>query len=202
MSKQISDLEHNNWIRDCTGPWGALLLLAAKPHQESCTNIDEFVWRLCVSYRALNGVTRSFEFPIPRCSDSIEDLGDSYGKLYFISLDARSGYHQIRVRESDQEKLAFFTPDGKKKCFVVMPFGPKNAPAFYTAMMKILHDEWVVLFHSTKECVPSDPSLLKIFCDSKTIIDDTLIFPITSQHCSIISLVLLKSSQNIAFHLK
>ena len=93
MSKQISDLENNNWIRDCTGPWGALLLLAAKPHQESCTNIDQFVWRLCVSYRALNGVTRSFEFPIPRCSDSIEDLGDSYGKLYFISLDARSGYH-------------------------------------------------------------------------------------------------------------
>ena len=33
MSKQISDLEHNKWIRDCTGPWGALLLLAAKPHQ-------------------------------------------------------------------------------------------------------------------------------------------------------------------------
>ena len=75
MSKQISDLENNNWIRDCTGPWGALLLLAAKPHQESCTNIDEFVWRLCVTYRALNGVTRSFEFPIPRCSDSIEVWG-------------------------------------------------------------------------------------------------------------------------------
>ena len=90
----------------------------------------------------------------------------------------------------------------EKKFFVVMPFGPKNAPAFYTAMMRILHDEWVVLFDSTKECVPSDPSLLKIFCDSKTIIDDTLIFPITSQHCSIISLVLLKSSQNIAFHLR
>ena len=103
-------------------------------------------------------------------------FGDSYGKLYLISLDARSGYHQIRVRESDQEKLAFFTPYGKKKCFIVMPFRPKNAPAFYTAMIRILHDEWVVLFHSTKECVPSDPSLLKILCDSKTIIDGTLIF--------------------------
>ena len=81
MSKQISDLEHNNWIKDCTGPRGALILLTAKPHQESCTNIDQLVWRLCVSYRALNGVTRSFELPIPRYSDSIEDLGDSYGKL-------------------------------------------------------------------------------------------------------------------------
>ena len=32
-------LENNNWIRDCAGPWGILLLLTAKPHQESCTNI-------------------------------------------------------------------------------------------------------------------------------------------------------------------
>ena len=113
MSKQISDLEHNKWIRDCTGPWGALLLLAAKAHQKSCTNINKLVRRLCVSYRALDTVTRSLEFPIPRCSDSIKDLGNSYGKLYLISFDDRSGYHQIRVRECDQEKLAFFIPEGK-----------------------------------------------------------------------------------------
>ena len=42
MSKQISDLENNKCIRYCTGLWGALILLAAKPHQESCTNIDNF----------------------------------------------------------------------------------------------------------------------------------------------------------------
>ena len=173
MSKQISDLEYNKWIRDFIGPWDTLLLLVAKPHQESCTNIDQFVWRLCVSYRYLNGVTRSFEFLIFRCFNSIEDLGDSYGKFYFIYLDDRSIYHQIRVRECDQEKLDFFTPEGKKKCFVVMPFGPKNAPAFYTAMTKILYNEWVILFHSTKDYISSDISILTIFCDSKTIIDDT-----------------------------
>ena len=69
-------LKNNNWIRDCTKPWSDLLLLAAKLHQESCVQIDKFVWRLCISYYPLNSVTRSFEFPIPRCSDSIEDLGD------------------------------------------------------------------------------------------------------------------------------
>ena len=42
--------------------------------------------------------------------------------------------------------LAFFTPNGKKKGFVVMTFGPKNVPAFYTAMMRILQDEWIILF--------------------------------------------------------
>ena len=81
-------------------------------------------------------MTESFTFPIPRCASSIEDFGDSNGPMFFITLDARQGYHQIAVRGCDQEKLAFFTPDGSKKTFVVMPFGPKNAPSFYTAMMK------------------------------------------------------------------
>ena len=89
---------------DCVGPSGTLLILAAKPHQKSCTNIGNFVWMLCVSYRSLNGVTPSLEFHIPRYLDSIEDFGDSYGKLYFIFLDARYGFHQIRVREYDQNK--------------------------------------------------------------------------------------------------
>ena len=112
---------------------------------------------MCVS------VTRSFELPIPRCSDSVEDLGDSYGRLFFISLDARSSYHQILVRKYSQEKLAVFTLEGKKKCFIVIPFGPKNAPVFYTAMMKTLHDAWVVIFNSTKYSVQSDLSITKIF---------------------------------------
>ena len=43
MSRHISQLENNNCIRDCAGPLDALLLLTAKPHQESCTNIDQFV---------------------------------------------------------------------------------------------------------------------------------------------------------------
>ena len=107
VSKQISYLEN------CTGLLGTLLLLTAKPHQKFCTNIDKFIWRLCVSYRTLNGVTRSFEFSLPHCSDSIKNLGDSNGKLYFISLDTRSSYHQIRVRECGQEKLDFFTSEGE-----------------------------------------------------------------------------------------
>ena len=92
MTDYITQLENNNWIRDGTGPWCTLLLLAAKPHQDYCVHIDKFVWRLCVSYRRLNSVTRSFEFPILRYSNNIEDLGDLFGILFFISLDARSCY--------------------------------------------------------------------------------------------------------------
>ena len=52
-----------------------------------------------------------------------------------IFLDTWSGYHQIRVRNSYQENIAFFTPSGTKKTFKVMPFGSKNAPAFCTTTM-------------------------------------------------------------------
>ena len=125
-----------------------MILLAPKPHQEEVTSIDDFIWRLCVSYRALNAVTKSFTFPIPRCAESIEDFGDSNGPIFFITLDARQGYHQIAVRLRDQEILAFFTPDGSNKTFVVIPFGPKNEPSFYTAMMKEFQREWNVDFKS------------------------------------------------------
>ena len=70
--------------------------------------------------------------------------------MYFISLDARSGYHQIRVQNHDQEMLVFFTPSGKKKTFKVMSFAPKNAPAFYTAMIQFLRDDWNILFNETR----------------------------------------------------
>ena len=84
MDKHIQIFEANNWICDCEDPWGSLILLAPKPHQESCNNIQNFVWRLCISYRSLNRVTKSFEFPIPRCTDSIKNLGEFSGRMYFI----------------------------------------------------------------------------------------------------------------------
>ena len=100
-------LDDSGLITDFTGPWEYMLFLALKPHQEDCTDVDNFICKLCVSYRPLTGVTQSFEFPIPRCADIIEELVDSCGNLSIISLESCSGYHKIRVRKCDQEKLAF-----------------------------------------------------------------------------------------------
>ena len=146
MQEQLDTLLHNDWIEPATGPWGSMIVLAPKPHQEEVTNIKDFVWRMCISYRKLNAITLPFEYPIPRCDDAIDDFGEGHGRLHFISLDARSGYHQISVHPADRCKLAFFGPDGKKYTFKVMPFGPRNAPPVYTAMMRQLEDEWESLF--------------------------------------------------------
>ena len=87
-----------------------MVVLAQKPHQEHINAFEAFVWRICVSYRRLNAVTKPFQFPIPRCDDAITILGCGAVTIYIISLDARQGYHQVAVRLSDQEKLAFLLP--------------------------------------------------------------------------------------------
>jgi hypothetical protein len=88
-----------------------MVMLATKPYQEHVINILKFIWHMCVSYHCLNQVTLPFEYPIPRCNDTINHFEDSSGRLFFISLDNKTGYHQISVRFCDQEKLAFFGPD-------------------------------------------------------------------------------------------
>ena len=65
IMKQIVSLLKNDWIKECAGPWGSMIVLAAKPHQEDITDITKFIWRMCVSYRILNSVKKPFEYPIP-----------------------------------------------------------------------------------------------------------------------------------------
>ncbi len=191
---QIGNLLNNKWIRRCRGAWGSLIVLAAKPHQEHVEKIDDFIWRMCVSYRGLNEVTKPFQFPIPRCDDSIISLEQGPSKIYQISMDADSGYHQVQVRKEDQEKLAFFAPDHHKYTFTVMPFGPCNAPTFYTAMMLDFKEEWDTLFVvqvQKMENVDGKPVKVqgtiifigpdKLFYGSRAIIDDILLW--TSNLC-------------------
>ena len=128
------------------GLWGSMIVLAEKPHQENIVNKAYFIWRMCVSYRRLKVLTKPFQFPISRCDDAIIILDNGAGSIWIIILDARQGYHQISVRQSDREKLTFFAPDDRKYTFSVMPFGLINATPFYAAMMKVLKDEWDKLF--------------------------------------------------------
>ena len=49
INKLVEQLEVQGLIEDDEGPWGALIVLAAKPHQEKVP-WNEYKWRLCVSY--------------------------------------------------------------------------------------------------------------------------------------------------------
>ena len=102
--------------------------------------------RLCIDYKQLNKVTIKNWYPLSR----IEDLFDQLrGARVYSKIDLRTGYHQLRVRETDIPKTAFRTRYGHFK-FTVMPFGLTNAPAaFMDLMHKVFQpylDQFVVVF--------------------------------------------------------
>jgi hypothetical protein len=120
--------------------WLFKALLAAKPHKEQISNIDEFVWRFCVNYIPLNQVTRLIAFPIPRCDMAV---GMAFGLSKFLWMyDALMGYHQLSASSKTQEKLAFQGPNAIKWTYTVMPFGLTNGPATFIQMIHDLYSTW------------------------------------------------------------
>jgi hypothetical protein len=83
-------------------------------------------------FMALNKHCPKDYFPLPRI-DLIIDSTASCEHLSF--LDAYSGYNQIRLKVEDEDKTAFITPHGIY-CYMMMPFGLKNAGATYQWCMQ------------------------------------------------------------------
>nr|AAK27822.1 putative gag-pol precursor [Oryza sativa Japonica Group] len=89
-------------------------------------------WRMCVDYIDLNKSCPKDPFGLPR----IDQVVDSTAGCELLSfLDCYSGYHQIRLKESDCLKTSFITPFGAY-CYITMPFGLKNAGATYQRMIQ------------------------------------------------------------------
>ncbi|KAL4032686.1 hypothetical protein IC575_005767 [Cucumis melo] len=137
LKVQFQELIDKEYIRPSVSPWGALVLFMKK---------KDSTLRLCIDYRQLNKVTIRNKYPLPRIDDLFDQLR---GVVVFFKIDLRSGYHQLRVWESDIPKIAFRTRYGHYE-FLVMSFGLTNAPAVFMDLMnRIFHqylDQFVIVF--------------------------------------------------------
>jgi hypothetical protein len=96
-------------------------------------------WRMCVDYTGLNKACSKVPYPLPR----IDKIVDSTARCETLSfLDAYSGYHQIKMKESDQLVTSFITPFGMY-CYTTMPFGLRNAGATYQRCMNHVFGEHI-----------------------------------------------------------
>jgi len=60
-------------------------------------------------YRYLNEWTIKNNYPLPLISDVLENIGT---KKMFTKIDLRWEYNNVRIKEEDEWKMAFTTPEG------------------------------------------------------------------------------------------
>ena len=89
--------------------------------------------RLYIDYRELNKKTVKDAYPLP-LPDEVQD--QLSGSTIFSTLDLQSGYWQLPVNTTDQEKTAFCPGPGMGLYeFRRMPFGLTGAPSLFQRLM-------------------------------------------------------------------
>jgi hypothetical protein len=115
IAKEISKLLKAGFIKEVIHTkWVANPVLVLKKNTK--------VLRMCVDYTGLNKACPKDPFPLPRIDQVIDSMA---GSELLCFLDAYLGYHQIKMKDSNQLATSFVTPYGTY-CYVIMPFGLKT----------------------------------------------------------------------------
>ena len=123
LKQQVADLLQKGLITPDTASFGAPCLFATKKNSAEL--------RLVVDYRKLNALIVPNRGTLPRIDDAYTTVR---GAQVFSAIDLTAGYHQVRLPEEDVPKTSFPTPLGLFQ-FKVLPFGLRNAPQTFQAMM-------------------------------------------------------------------
>jgi len=132
LKSQVDNMLSQGLIKRADSPYSAPVMVVRQPFRESQPR------RLVIDYRMLNSFTISVSFAMPHLDDLINKLGQGYS--FYSITDFKSAYWQIPLREEDQLKCAFTTPQGT---FVPtrMMFGLSNAPATFQNLANKVADK-------------------------------------------------------------
>ncbi|KAA3466358.1 Retrovirus-related Pol polyprotein from transposon 17.6 [Gossypium australe] len=97
LKSQLQELTDRGFARPSFSPWGAPVLFVKK---------KDGTLKMGIDYCQLNKVTIKNKYPLPRIDDLFDQLK---GATVFSKIDLRSGYYQLRVKDSDIPKTAFRT---------------------------------------------------------------------------------------------
>src|SRR5208282_1124204 len=125
IDKQVEEMRQSGIIEPAASPWASNVVLVKK---------KDGSLRLCVDYRNLNAVTYQDTYPLPHIDTCLNTL---QGAAWFSTLDLRSGYYNIPIREIDKDKTAFITRRGSWR-YNVMPFGLTCAPSVFQRLMDLV----------------------------------------------------------------
>ncbi|KAA0048696.1 reverse transcriptase [Cucumis melo var. makuwa] len=133
LKVQLQELLDKGFIQPSVSPWGAPVLFVKK---------KDGSMRLCIDYKELNKVTVKNKYPLPRIDDLFDQL---QGATVFSKIDLRSGYYQLRIKDSDVPKTAFRSRYGYYE-FIVMSFGLTNTLAVFMDLMNRVFREFLDTF--------------------------------------------------------
>ena len=137
LKEQLRQLLEKAFIRPSVSPWGAPVLFQKK---------KDGTLRLCIDYQGLNNLTVRNKYPIPRIDELLDRL---YESIVFSTIDLKSGYYQIRIKDEDIPKTTFNSRYGHYE-FTVMSFGLTNAPTTFNKLMQDIFkcqlDKYILVF--------------------------------------------------------
>ena len=124
-------LKHYDWVRDeidkllkvgviqeSHSSWSAPIVVVPKGDGGN---------RICMDFRALNAISRTYMWPMPRVEDTFAKLGKA---KFFTMLNMRSGYHHIALDDDAIKKTVFVTPLGKYK-YLKSPIWPSSGTCIF-----------------------------------------------------------------------